>query len=169
MRLAALSGWLALVAGCIPMAQRMYVPAQGEVTAVLGRNCTSSYKSTLFQRDGIVLIKIALLPRAERLAGTVQVDVLANHTVAFQDVHLRIASPSSGSVQLARLSGGRYTVDKPIEGFALTEFSFSSALPNAPPEVSVSLPAMLIDGQSVIPEAVRFELRRQLVAEGLCQ
>src|SRR5262245_22160416 len=100
----------------------MYVPAQGEVVAVGERNCTYGYKSTLFQRAGVV-IAITLLPRADLLAGTVQVDVLANHTLAFQDAHLRIAGTSI--VQLARLSGGRYTVDKPINGFALTEFSFS--------------------------------------------
>jgi len=146
----------------------MYVPTEGTASAVPGRMCEPNYKSPLFKREG-VLVSIVVAPTAAALSGSVQVDVAAGHSLTFQDANLRVLTSTSAAPLLARLRGGRYPADKPIPGFALTEFGFAVELAAPPPEITIALPTLVVDGAVVEPPPIRFSLKHQAMVIGLCQ
>lgn len=163
MRRIALAGTCAVLSACMPVAPRVYVPSGVDVAAVNGRTCEPNYKSELFAEEGVV-VSIVLLPRSDRLAGSIQVDVPAGKNVRFTSPKLEVASVGS-----AQLGPGRWRPTERIEGFALAEFPFALSLPTSPSEISVQLPQVEVGGTEHQPKPVVFALQRKAMIIGLCQ
>jgi hypothetical protein len=164
--------WLALlvafvVTACMPVAPRIYAPANGTAEAVGGRACEPNFKSRLLSQEGVV-VNLVLRPRGDALVGTVQVDVPAGKSFRFLSSKLTIRGTGADLISVA-LSPGRYSADEQIYGFALAEFSFAMPLPSAPEQIAVNLPPIELDRALVQPKPAVYALRRQPMVIGLCQ
>ena len=167
MRTTATASSVLCLAACVPLAPRVYLPADLPTSSAWGRSCEPEYTATLLDRDRVVL-RLVVDASTQPFRGSLLLDAPAGSMVALSEGRLTLQGPGFAEPLAVPLSGQACRgSDFALVG-AGTQCRFGASF-EVQQEFVVGVPSARVNGTLYQVAPVRFQLQRVPMVIGLCQ